>query len=110
MSSTDYITACEWRKRNEKLFNDKIVLPALNDAAHGRPVLIKAYCEDIRRKDRVDSTGQPVKVQNNHASIFARMVWVEHPEVRPHLRLRKSGWDDLFGIKIGVDGKPRMVG
>lgn len=104
-----YIDGIRVWDRNKELFERKIVLPAIEDAKSKRPILMQQLVEEIRRKDYVDSDGQPVKLNNNHVAVFARILWTEHPEVRPYLHLRKSVWDDMFGIRIGVDGKPRKV-
>ena len=106
MSANAYLGAQLWRKKNGPLFDEKIVLPAIEEAKHKRPILMQQLCEEIRRHDHVDAEGMPVKLNNSHVAVFARMVWKEHPEVRPYLHLRKSVWDDMFGIHVGVDGKP----
>lgn len=110
MSKTDLIDARLWRKRNKGLWERRVVAPVLADAERKRPILLQQVFEDIRKHDHVDDTGQPVHVDNNHIAIFARMLWCEYPEVRPYLRLRRSDWDEAFGIGIGVDGQPRKKG
>lgn len=67
---------------------------ALHEAAHGRRVSVQWLLEDCRKYDRVNSAGDPVKVNNSFAPIFARQLVEECPEVRPFIEMRRSVYDE----------------
>lgn len=84
----------DWIRRNPDIW-ERFTTYALNEAAHQRRVSIKWLLEDARKFDRVDSAGDPVKVDNSLAPFFARQLIDEHPEIRPYLETRKSILDRL---------------
>lgn len=85
----------DWIRRNPDIW-ERFTTYALNEAAHQRRVSIKWLLEDARKFDRVDSAGDPVKVNNSFAPFFARRLIDEHPEIRPYVEIRKSILDRLL--------------
>lgn len=85
----------EIRRRNPDFWHD-LVSWSLNEAAHGRRFSISYFIERYRWHDRVNSEGEPFKINDHYSPIWARMIATEHPEVRPYIELRKSMWDDDY--------------
>ena len=90
-----FYDACEVRRLNPELWAEW-EQTALYEAAHGRRFSIQLITEQARKKDRVNSAGEPVKLNNSHRAIWARMLATEHPEIRPFIELRKSYYDVDF--------------
>ena len=70
---------------------------ALNETAHGRSFAVQDWIEGIRSKDRVSTNGEPVRINNDYAAIFARWLVVEHPETAQRVERRRSVFDVLIG-------------
>lgn len=85
----------EFRRRNLEFWH-YLEAWALNEAAHGRRFSISPFIERYRWRDRVDSQGEPFKINDHYSPIFARMLVSEHPELRGYIELRKSTWDDDY--------------
>ena len=84
--------AKKWRERNPGIWA-AWERAALGEAAQERRFSMKLVMEQTRRQDRVDSSGEPVKLNNSHGPIWARMLASEHPEIRPYIELRRCYWD-----------------
>lgn len=91
--------AWEWRELNPGLWR-KLEAFALNEAAHERKFSVKRWLENTRWQDRVNAIGEPVRVNNSHCPIWARMLASEHPEVRPFIELRRCDWDRDFPLLV----------
>ena len=85
--------ALDWIKRNPDIWL-RFKRHAMNEASHKRRVSVQWLLEDVRKFDRVDGAGDVVKVNNNFASIFARELVRQCPEIRPFIELRHSSYDD----------------
>ena len=70
---------------------------ALGQAAQGHDFAAQDWIEFMRSKDRVNDSGEPVKLNNDHAAIFVRWLIAEHPETARHVELRRSVFDVLIG-------------
>lgn len=89
------LRACrEWIRLNPDRVAD-MERYAMNEAAHGRKFAIKTIIERIRWFDYVNSAGQPVKISNDYAPIFARMLIDKHPELAQFIQTRPSMFDRL---------------
>lgn len=89
------LRACrEWIRLNPDRVAD-MERYAMNEAAHGRKFAIKTLVERIRWFDYVNSAGQPVKISNDYAPIFARMLIDKHPELAQFIQTRPSMFDRL---------------
>lgn len=87
--------AVEWRKLNPDIWASWEA--AAKDAAkHKRRFSMQYVVEQTRAKDRVDRSGEALKISNNYCPVFARMIATEHPEVRMYIELRRSAWDDDY--------------
>jgi len=84
-----------FRSLNPDLFA-KLEKHALNETAHKRRFSVQRWIEEVRWKDHVNRIGESVKINNDFAPIFARMLVTEHPEVRGFIELRKSVYDLLY--------------
>lgn len=74
---------------------------SLDRAARGEVVSARAIVEDIRRLDLVDAHGRGVSLDNRFTPIIARRLWLEHPDVRGHVELRRCVYDVLMGVPHG---------
>lgn len=90
-----FYRACEWRDLNPDVWG-AWERAALHEAAQGRRFSMQLMIEQTRKQDRVNCNGEPVKLNNTHCPIWARMLATEHPEVRPFIELRDSEWDIDF--------------
>lgn len=85
----------EFRRRNPEFWHD-LKAWALNEAAHMRRFSVSYFVEHYRWQDRVNSEGEPFKINDHYIPIWARMLVSEHPELRGFIELRKSAWDDDY--------------
>ena len=90
-----FYRACEWRDLNPDIW-ERWERIALDEAAHERRFSMQLLVEQTRKQDRVNRNGEPVKLNNSHCPIWARMLATEHPEIRPYIELRGSEWDIDF--------------
>lgn len=90
--STVEIRACEWIKLNPDLWG-RFEAHCLNEAEHGRRVSVRWLIEDVRAHDYVNRIGDPVKVNNSYAPIFARKLIQGRPELASFIETRKSVYD-----------------
>lgn len=89
------LRACrEWIRHNPQRM-EEMERYALNEASHGRRFAIKTIIERIRWFDYVNDEGQPVKISNDYAPIFARLLIEKHPELAQFLETRPSAYDRL---------------
>ena len=93
--STILSGACEWRNLNPDIWK-QWESTALEEAAHERRFSMQYVVEQTRKHDHVNRIGEPVRVNNSHCPIWARMLATEHPEIRPYIELRQSEWDSDF--------------
>lgn len=99
-----FFRACEWRDLNPEIW-DSWVQAAVNEARHKRRFSMQFVIEQTRKYDRVNRNGEPVKINNSFAPIWARMLATERPELRGYIELRKSEWDaDFPDVKGFIDG------
>ena len=92
VDSTVEIRAREWRKLNSDVWA-KFERHCLNEAAHERRVSVKWLIEDVRAHDYVNRIGDPCKINNSFAPIFARMLIHDHPELAHFIETRSSVYD-----------------
>lgn len=86
----------KWREDNPQAWAFAEAI-ALNQAARGQRVSVRALVEAIRAHDLADVDGRPPKPNNDYAPIVARVLIIEHPEVSPHMERRRSVFDVLLG-------------
>lgn len=99
-----FFRACEWRDLNPEIW-DSWVQAAVNEARHKRRFSMQYVIEQTRKYDRVNRNGEPVKINNTFAPIWARMLATEHSELRGYIELRKSEWDaDYPDVRGVIDG------
>lgn len=98
-----YHRALEWIRRNPGIW-DRFKRYAQNEAKHERRVSVQWLLEDVRRFDRVDNAGDAVKVNNSFGPVFARQLAADCPDVKPYIALRRSRFDELFGIESDLWG------
>lgn len=84
--------ALQWIKDNPDLWS-KFKSYALNEAGHKRRVSVQWLLEDSRKHDYVNQNGDPCKINNTYAPVFARELLKECPEVQPYLEVRRSRFD-----------------
>lgn len=84
--------ARDWVRLNPELWAE-LNAWAVGEAKAERKFSIMEYMQSIRWHDRVNAEGYGVKVNNDHAPIFARWIVNAHPIVRPYIELRKSKYD-----------------
>ena len=87
--------ALEWVKLNPEVWSKHFEIPALYEAAHGRRVSVQRFIEDARRLDYVNRAGDPCKINNSFAAIFARLLIEQHPELSEFIETRRSVYDDI---------------
>ena len=85
----------QWREDNPQAWAFAEAI-ALNKAARGQRVSVRALVEAIRTHDLADVDGRPPKPNNDYAPIVARVLIIEHPEVSPHVERRRSVYDALL--------------
>lgn len=85
----------QWREDNPQAWAFAEAI-ALNKAARGQRVSVRALVEAIRAHDLADVDGRPPKPNNDYAPIVARVLIIEHPEVSPHVERRRSVYDALL--------------
>lgn len=90
--STVEIRANEWIGLNPDLW-ERLEAHCLNEAAHERRISVQWLIEDVRAHDYVNRIGDPCKVNNSFAPIFARRLIKEHPELAPFIETRRSIYD-----------------
>ena len=88
----------EWRRLNPDLWC-QIENYALNEALHQRQFAIKHILERVRWKDYADKQGNPVRVSNDFAPIWSRILVKKHPEIKPFIKLRPSIYDEA---RLGI--------
>ena len=86
------IRADEWIKLNPDIWR-RFEAHCINEAAQGRRISVQWLIEDVRAHDYVNRIGDPVKVNNNFAPIFARRLIKAHPELASFIETRKSVYD-----------------
>lgn len=83
----------EWRRNNAELWASEVEAWAVSEAAAGRRFSVQAAMERIRWKDRVDTNGKDVQVNDHFSPIWGRILVKLHPEVKPFLKMKKTPWD-----------------
>lgn len=83
----------EWRRLNPDLWR-QVEGYALNETNHKRRFAIKRVLEWIRWHDYADNEGKPVRVSNDYAPIWSRILVLKFPEMKPFIKLRPSVYDD----------------
>lgn len=86
------IRAEEWIRLNPDLWS-RFEAHCMSEAEHERRISIKWLIEDVRAHDYVNRDGDPCKVNNNYAPIFARRLIAQHPELEPYIETRRSMYD-----------------
>ena len=89
------IRAQEWIKANPDLWG-KFTDYALKQAENERHISVAWLTEDVRQHDYVNRIGDPCKINNNFKAVFARLLIKQHPQVRPYITIRKSGYDHML--------------
>lgn len=84
--------ALEWISQNPDLWT-KFKAYALHEADQKRRVSVQWLLEDSRKHDYVNQNGDPCKINNTYAPVFARELLKECPEVQPYLEVRRSRFD-----------------
>lgn len=95
-----YASACEWRRLNPTVWREW-EKQALAHATKGQCFSMASLVQAARWKDRVNSNGEPVRVNNNYSPIWARMLAAEHPEVEPYIQMRHSKYAAFFDEGTG---------
>ena len=86
------IRADEWIRLNPELWG-RFEAHCINEAAQGRRISVQWLIEDVRAHDYVNRIGDPVKVNNSFAPIFARKLIKKHPKLAAFIETRKSIYD-----------------
>lgn len=84
----------EWCRLNPERVKD-LEEYALNEAQHGRRFAIKTIIERIRWFDYVTAEGQPVKISNDYAPLFARVLIRKYPQLEKFIETRPSMFDKV---------------
>lgn len=84
-----------WRRLNPEAWAFVVSL-ALRLAQAGEPISGRALVEAVRRKAFVDREGHDALVNNDYAAVFARWLWIEHPETRPYIKQRRTPFNCLL--------------
>ena len=93
---TAEIRAIKLAEREPDWFDRFFVQPVLESASRQRHISIKQLMENARAKDFTGLDGEPVKLNNNFAPIFARLLVKRYPHIKPYLEMRRSSYDHIL--------------
>jgi len=92
-----YRRAMQWRLSNPQAWA-LMVAQALDLASQAQPISAQALIESVRKKAFVDRYGNDTRTNNSYAPVFARLLWLEHPETRAYIKLRRCAVCEVMGL------------
>lgn len=91
----DYAHAISLYNENEHIF-DYLACEIRKRANTGVQIKADEVAAFIREHDIADSHGEMFKVNHNYVPVFIREMVKKHPDLKPHIKLRKSRFDAFY--------------